>query len=507
MDFNFRKNFIHPPGVDDYDSPNNNYYNRSNTRGGNHSNYNRQGNSNYSQNLSNQNNFGGRIPPPRHDSIYVKRWTNPPNPNLDRQNDNRNNQGYSQNSQNFQQNQQRNQNAGSFGQSYQQNQPVTQSYQQNPRNIPRNVQNQQNYHQNAQNSNKNHQNRQRSPQGFQSKVQNPQNFQQNQKSFPQPAQKVQQNPQKVQQNPQNLQNQQKVQQNTQQPQKVQQNPQNVQPGPEHPQEVYGGAITSSTTFDFHINRPLNPPVEIKVEPNIRLIDDYHFRKLRPAFIKKFDDIELKCIDFSECGNFTLCSSEKFIKIFKLDEVEPIELPQLTSPDKFGLVKFHKKFRLLHTTSKNCVKYFDFEYNRCTAKFAPGLNEITSLSVMKSSDNIFATAAKNCVKLWDLRKHEMPIFRLANEFNPLVACHPLKSEFAVAFSNVKFRYFIEIFDHKQPDKYLTRYTVGNDENLKWTELKYSDDGKMLMASTTGSVIVVVDAEDGRLMHELKGEKIR
>lgn len=235
----------------------------------------------------------------------------------------------------------------------------------------------------------------------------------------------------------------------------------------------------------------------------RMIEDSHIRKLRPAFTKTFEDIEIDCVDFSECGDFTLCSTREFLKIYKIDEYEPIEC-KITTRDGFQICKFQKGFKLLHTTARNGVNYLDFESKSYLHKYTPESSKITSLSVMKSSENHFAIASQNLVKIFDLRR-EKPITVLNNNFNPIVACHPIKRKFAVAFAMTKISYTIEIYYYDNP-KYAKKFSIENYENYMWTDLKFSDCGKMMLACTRNSVIVVLDASDGSILHELKGKKL-
>lgn len=236
-----------------------------------------------------------------------------------------------------------------------------------------------------------------------------------------------------------------------------------------------------------------------LEPNT--IREFHIRKLAPAFLKEFDGLEIESVDFSESGNYSLCSSYKLIKIYKLDECEPKEF--VINYNGIGIAKFHKKLKIIHSTKENGVSYYDLHNKSYVIKFGLGSQEITGISII--NENYFSTSSKNGVKIWDIRRHDngLPFQCLRNESNPLVACNPLKKEIAVAYKLNRREYKIEkyyIYDLK----ILQQLTIKNDENCDWTELKYSNDGLMLLASTKNSVVVVIDAKSGKVLHELKGE---
>lgn len=223
------------------------------------------------------------------------------------------------------------------------------------------------------------------------------------------------------------------------------------------------------------------------------------QKLRPAFTKEFINDTINSVDFSENGTMALCAMRNIIKFFRID-CNPVGETTLSEKDGIGMAKFFTGSKVLYTTMRNQVKLVDSNNSLPPVTFSGHHDKITTLSVVNPTK--FMTASlDNHVKIWDMRVTALPLTDLTRNSHPYVASNPLSSEVAIA-EKVGKCYMIEIFNYIQ-NKEGKRFIIDTGEDIEVTSMEYSADGTQIMLNTRNSVIIIIDAATGDILHEFRG----
>lgn len=84
---------------------------------------------------------------------------------------------------------------------------------------------------------------------------------------------------------------------------------------------------------------------------------------------------------------------------------------------------------------------------------------------------------------------------------MVAFHPAGDMLAIAYDCV-----IEIFSTSNLESSVSKIEFEKIPDVKWTSIKFSPNGKMLMSTTNSSCIMIYDVIVGQELHNLIGEWI-
>jgi COMPASS component SWD2 len=123
------------------------------------------------------------------------------------------------------------------------------------------------------------------------------------------------------------------------------------------------------------------------------------------------------------------------------------------------------------------------------------DEVTAVSV---HDKFVATSSKDrTVRIWDASSREC-INNVTFPSIPLVAYHPFGEFLAVARESS----IIEIYEKFNFLRSVNQIKLNKNEMIKWTRLKFSDDGRMLMITTNSSSILVIDLATGEELNNFR-----
>lgn len=226
------------------------------------------------------------------------------------------------------------------------------------------------------------------------------------------------------------------------------------------------------------------------------------RKLRPAFDREFNEDVINSLDFSEAGTSALCGLKNSIKQFSIGPSEPAETT-INVKEDIGIAKFFDQSVLYTTVRTHQIRMLDLRYTNRAIDFPRHCSKITSLSPI-NQDKFMTASQDNQVKVWDKRNSKSSfaeITRIGSEI--LVACNPLNHQQITFAQKASDCHTIEIIDYTSTSKVENRFEINTDEDIELTALEYSCDGKLIMLNTSNSVIIVIDAENGEILHELKG----
>ncbi|PRD28492.1 UNVERIFIED_CONTAM: Wdr82 [Trichonephila clavipes] len=226
-------------------------------------------------------------------------------------------------------------------------------------------------------------------------------------------------------------------------------------------------------------------------------------KLVPSVVQSFrvakafseNSDRINSIDFSSDG-VTLISSSDDDSIVIYDCERGVHKRTLHSK-KYGadLVRFtHNENSAVHSSTKidDTIRYLSLHDNKYIRYFPGHTKKVTSLSMSPVEDSLLSSSLDKSVRLWDVRSPNCQGF-LTENGKPVVCFDPEGLSFAVAVNSEEIR----LYDMRSFDKGpFNTFLPFKERNSDWTCMKYSPDGKMIMISTNGSDVHLLDAYNGR-----------
>ncbi|OMO59267.1 hypothetical protein CCACVL1_24964 [Corchorus capsularis] len=144
---------------------------------------------------------------------------------------------------------------------------------------------------------------------------------------------------------------------------------------------------------------------------------------------------------------------------------------------------------LETTGES-LRYLSMYDNRCLRYFKGHKDRVVSLCMSPVNDSFMSGSLDHSVRIWDLRVNACQgILRLRGR--PTVAYDQQGLVFAVAMEGGA----IKLFDSRSYDKGpFDTFLVGGD-TAEVCDIKFSNDGKSMLLTTTNNNIYVLDAYGG------------
>merc|ERR1712037_801280 len=126
-------------------------------------------------------------------------------------------------------------------------------------------------------------------------------------------------------------------------------------------------------------------------------------------------------------------------------------------------------------------------------------KVVSLSVSPVDDTILSGSLDRTARLWDLRAPDC-LGLMQCQGRPVASFDPEGLIFAVGVQSEQ----IKLYDVRSFDKGpFSTFKYPIETGCDWTGIKFSLDGKMMMLTTNGAVIRVIDAYEGKPMFTLAG----
>ncbi|KAF1965648.1 WD repeat-containing protein-like protein [Bimuria novae-zelandiae CBS 107.79] len=176
--------------------------------------------------------------------------------------------------------------------------------------------------------------------------------------------------------------------------------------------------------------------------------------------------------------------------------------------KYGvhLARFsHHAQNIIYASTKvdDTIRFFSTHDNSFTRYFKGHTDTVTSIALCPSNDTFISCAKDNTVRLWDLQS---PNFQgMLNLHGAYLACYdPSATVIAIAS---QLTHVVLLYDVRNYDKIpfatfdlaeMQRAYLGPNGG-DWSKIEFTNDGKNLIVSTTGSGHFVLDAFEGKLKH--------
>jgi COMPASS component SWD2 len=138
-----------------------------------------------------------------------------------------------------------------------------------------------------------------------------------------------------------------------------------------------------------------------------------------------------------------------------------------------------------------LRYLSLHDNRYLRYFKGHRDRVVSLAMSPADDSFISASLDNTVRLWDLRTNACQgLLRRTGRAATTFDSQGLI--FAVATTNNT----VKLYDLRSYDKGpFAAFVVEHLQQVTWAGIKFSNDGKYILLSTTASPIFLIDAETG------------
>jgi len=233
------------------------------------------------------------------------------------------------------------------------------------------------------------------------------------------------------------------------------------------------------------------------------LDDHVVSNFAVAKLFRENADRINSMDFNPDG-LTLISSSEDDSIIIYDCQTGTRKRQVNSK-KYGvdLIHFtHAPNTAVHTSTKvdDTIRYLSLHDNKYIRYFPGHTKKVVTLCMSPIDDSFLSGSLDKTIRLWDLRSQNCQgLMHLPGR--PVAAFDPEGLIFAVGVNSES----VKLYDLRSFDKgpFNTFKLPQQDKDCDWTGLKFSPDGKLVLVSTSGQIIRVVDAFQGQLLHTLTG----
>ncbi|CAN1321967.1 Protein ANTHESIS POMOTING FACTOR 1 [Linum perenne] len=251
-----------------------------------------------------------------------------------------------------------------------------------------------------------------------------------------------------------------------------------------------------------VRRPIgNPSMASTTTTSISELDEDTVRSMAVGAV--FTDFggKINSVDFHRKDDLLVTASED--DSVRLYDIASAKLLKTTFHKKHGADRIcfthhpssvicSSKYNL--ETSGESLRYLSMYDNRCLRYFKGHSDRVVSLCMSPINDSFMSGSLDHSVRIWDLRVNACQgILRLRGR--PTVAYDQQGLVFAVAMEGGA----IKLFDSRSYDKGpFDTFLVGGD-TAEVCDIKFSNDGKSMLLTTTSNSVYVLDA--------YAGEKVR
>jgi len=234
---------------------------------------------------------------------------------------------------------------------------------------------------------------------------------------------------------------------------------------------------------------------------MHLTDDT-VRGLRIAKVFRANESRINSLSFYANGEAVVCASDDdTITIYDCMTGLP---RRVLNSRKYGvdLIRWtHANNAAIHASTKldDSIRYLSLHDHKYIRYFAGHTKKVTCLCMSPIDDTFLSGSADKTLRLWDLRA---PVAQGIMKLNsrPVAAFDPEGLIFATGINSES----VKLYDLRSYDKGpFSTFKLEREKDCDWTEMKFSPDGKLILISTNGSVIRLLDAFQGQPIHSFVG----
>lgn len=211
---------------------------------------------------------------------------------------------------------------------------------------------------------------------------------------------------------------------------------------------------------------------------------------------------INSLDYSANGETLISSSDDdSIIIYDCQSGTP---KRTLNSKKYGvdLIRYtHAANTAIHSSTKvdDTIRYLSLHDNKYIRYFQGHSKKVVTLCMSPVDDTFLSGSLDKTIRLWDLRSPNCQgLMNLPGR--PVAAFDPEGLIFAAGISSESLKlYDLRSFD-KGP---FATFKMQQDKDCDWTGLKFSPDGKLILISTNGQVIRLIDAFQGTPLQTFMG----
>lgn len=235
------------------------------------------------------------------------------------------------------------------------------------------------------------------------------------------------------------------------------------------------------------------------------VTDKTINSLRPAKVFSENQARINSLDFSADG-LQMISSSDDDSIVMYDCTTGLKSRSVNSK-KYGvdLIQFaHNSTNAIHCSTKvdDVIRYLSLHDNKYIRYFPGHQQKVVTLCMSPLDDMFLSGSLDKTIRLWDLRMQSCQgLMHVPSR--PVASFDPEGLIFAAGInSNTIKLYDLRSFD-KGP---FTSFKLDIEQSKsEWMRLKFSPDGKLILLTSDGTALLLVDSYTGAVVHTLTGHE--
>jgi len=227
------------------------------------------------------------------------------------------------------------------------------------------------------------------------------------------------------------------------------------------------------------------------------------RAFKPAKIFRDNTDKINHIDYTANGDTLITSSaDDSIVIYDCFDGKQ---KKTANSKKYGVafIQFtHAPNTVIHTSTKvdDTIRYLSLHDNKYIRYFSGHTKTVVSLHMSPVDDSFISGSLDRTIRLWDLRSNDCQgLMHVSGR--PVTSFDPEGLIFAAGVDSEIIRlYDLRTFDR---GPFATFNLPTAETNVELTGIKFSNDGKKFIVSTTAGTVHLLDAFQGNLLHTFTG----
>ncbi|XP_044879839.1 WD repeat-containing protein 82 isoform X1 [Mauremys mutica] len=232
------------------------------------------------------------------------------------------------------------------------------------------------------------------------------------------------------------------------------------------------------------------------------LTDNVLRSFRVAKVFRENSDKINCFDFSPNGETVISSSDDdSIVLYDCQEGKP---KRTLYSKKYGvdLIRYtHAANTVVYSSNKidDTIRYLSLHDNKYIRYFPGHSKRVVALSMSPVDDTFISGSLDKTIRLWDLRSPNCQgLMHLQGK--PVCSFDPEGLIFAAGVNSE----MVKLYDLRSFDKGpFATFKMQYDRTCEWTGLKFSNDGKLILISTNGGFLRLIDAFKGAVLHTFGG----